>query len=61
MTKPEQIAFEQFVYYIKTHYRPIDTSTICAEFDEEFNALVYRVNPKCHALYELSPFEGVFL
>jgi len=61
MTKSEEKAFEQFVYYIKENYRPLQENMFRAEFDEEFMALVFRVNPRSRALYELEPFSGVFL
>lgn len=61
MTNAEHIAFEQFVAYIRDNYRPLGDNLYNCELDEEFLALVYRVDPRCHALYELDPFLGVFV
>jgi len=61
MTQSELKAFEQFVAYVRDNYRPVGDNLYNCELDEEFLALVYRVTPKCHALYELSPFLGVFI
>jgi hypothetical protein len=61
MTKSEGEAFEQLLAYIRDNYRPIGDNLYNLELDEEFNILVFRVNPKARFLYELDPFLGVFV
>jgi len=61
MTKSEEKAFEELLAYIKQNYCPIGDNLYNCELDEEFNTLVFRVNPKSRFLYELDPFAGVFI
>ena len=61
MTRSEEKAFEQFIAYIRDNYRPLDDNLYNCELDEEFMALVFRVNPRSRFLYELSPFLGVLI
>jgi len=61
MTKAQKKAFAQFVAYVRNNYTPRTQDPFDrSEIEEEFLALVYRVDPECKYLYE-HEFLGVLI
>lgn len=57
MTTSEAKVFDQLVSYVVTNFEPSQPDMFHCQFWENFWNMVYRVNPRCHALY--GTFEGV--